>query len=564
MGCLKLEYHEEKEQIIWKVWKNPKFKKPGVGTNVKEKGRMVKDVENEIDTIIWTIYDKVAEVVRVSGSSKPDILFTYDGMGRRLSKTVIPDRTDTTQNTVSHYVYDASGNLMAIYSQIFDNGEWEVKLEELVMYGSSRIGIYKPQQNKGNQGNKGNKGNKGKGQGKDPKKNLLFEINDHLGNVRAVVSGWKNKKGKVQVVDLSDMYPFGMPMPSRQFTSEFYPFGFNGMLKDDELKGNDNSLDFGNRMYDTRLGRFLSVDPLRHFLPSISNFIFATNSPIGMIELGGLWSIEVHLFENRKMGYEGVLIVKDHDGNIIDVYMAGGRGKVKNGTATARRRAFEGDTPLGTWKKAQWDLYNSNDFVEAYNKDPSNTKSDLGTYSMYKLNLGAYDGEPTDREPNSIALHASLRIQTNGKKFGINATNGSLWNTGGCVRVSLNDIVDIYNKTTIDLGDEEFEGFTVANDLDNLLESSEGLGQIIDALDTKIENIQRGIRTWENIQQQTGNDATFQLVQFNHELKWANRQRENIVMQLFRVNFLNRIKSSVVTVPDKTKTPNPCPCPRLD
>ena len=168
MGCLKLEYHEEKEQIIWKVWKNPKFKKPGVGTNVKEKGRMVKDVENEIDTIIWTIYDKVAEVVRVSGSSKPDILFTYDGMGRRLSKTVIPDRTDTTQNTVSHYVYDASGNLMAIYSQIFDNGEWEVKLSELIMYGSSRIGIYKPQQNKGNQNNKGNKG-----QGKDPKEEFI-------------------------------------------------------------------------------------------------------------------------------------------------------------------------------------------------------------------------------------------------------------------------------------------------------------------------------------------------------------------------------------------------------
>ena len=41
-----------------------------------------------------------------------------------------------------------------------------------------------------------------------------------------------------------------------------YRFGFNGMEKDNELKGVGNSLDFRERIYDSKLGRFLSVDTL--------------------------------------------------------------------------------------------------------------------------------------------------------------------------------------------------------------------------------------------------------------------------------------------------------------
>jgi len=40
-----------------------------------------------------------------------------------------------------------------------------------------------------------------------------------------------------------------------------YRFGFNGQEKDDELKGEGNSYDFGARIYNPRLGIFLSPDP---------------------------------------------------------------------------------------------------------------------------------------------------------------------------------------------------------------------------------------------------------------------------------------------------------------
>jgi RHS repeat-associated protein len=42
-----------------------------------------------------------------------------------------------------------------------------------------------------------------------------------------------------------------------------YRFGFNGQEKDDEVKVEGNSLDFGARIYDSRLGRWLSLDPLQ-------------------------------------------------------------------------------------------------------------------------------------------------------------------------------------------------------------------------------------------------------------------------------------------------------------
>ena len=67
-----------------------------------------------------------------------------------------------------------------------------------------------------------------------------------------------------------------------------YRFGFNGMHKDNEMQGIGNSLDFGARIYDSRVARFLSLDPLMSQFPSESNYIFAGNNPIYYIDLDGL------------------------------------------------------------------------------------------------------------------------------------------------------------------------------------------------------------------------------------------------------------------------------------
>lgn len=63
--------------------------------------------------------------------------------------------------------------------------------------------------------------------------------------------------------------------------------GFNGMEKDDEVKGKGNHLDFGARVYDSRLARWLSLDPLAVEYPSISPCVFVANSPLMFIDPDG-------------------------------------------------------------------------------------------------------------------------------------------------------------------------------------------------------------------------------------------------------------------------------------
>jgi RHS repeat-associated protein len=78
----------------------------------------------------------------------------------------------------------------------------------------------------------------------------------------------------------SDYYPFGMLMPGRNHNPDEAKYGFNGMYKDDEIKGSGNSYDFGARLYDSRVGRWLSVDPLEMKYNDMTPYQFAGNTPI--------------------------------------------------------------------------------------------------------------------------------------------------------------------------------------------------------------------------------------------------------------------------------------------
>lgn len=66
-----------------------------------------------------------------------------------------------------------------------------------------------------------------------------------------------------------------------------YRYGFNGQEKDNEVKGEGNSYDFKFRVYDPRIGRFLSIDPLTESYPWNSPYAFAENRPVDGIDLEG-------------------------------------------------------------------------------------------------------------------------------------------------------------------------------------------------------------------------------------------------------------------------------------
>lgn len=88
------------------------------------------------------------------------------------------------------------------------------------------------------------------------------------------------------------------------YISKEYKFAFNGMEKDDGVKGEGNSLDFGARIYDSRLGRWMSVDPLYQFA---SPYLYGANSPIVLKDEDGNWVPGVNS--------EGQIILKKEKGD---------------------------------------------------------------------------------------------------------------------------------------------------------------------------------------------------------------------------------------------------------
>ena len=79
-----------------------------------------------------------------------------------------------------------------------------------------------------------------------------------------------------------------MPMPGRSVSSSAYRYGFNGKENDNEVKGTGNQQDYGMRVYDPRLGKFLSVDPISKQYPELSPYQFASNTPIWAVDIDGL------------------------------------------------------------------------------------------------------------------------------------------------------------------------------------------------------------------------------------------------------------------------------------
>jgi len=111
--------------------------------------------------------------------------------------------------------------------------------------------------------------------------NKIYEINDHLGNVRATVSD-RRMGGDAEISSYTNYYPFDMEIANRTFSNN-YKFGFNGQEIDKEAE----IISFKFRPYDRRTGRFLGVDPLSREYPWNSCYAFAENRVIDGKDLEG-------------------------------------------------------------------------------------------------------------------------------------------------------------------------------------------------------------------------------------------------------------------------------------
>lgn len=84
-------------------------------------------------------------------------------------------------------------------------------------------------------------------------------------------------------------------MPGRKYSvaNTKYRYGFNGKENDNEVKGDGNQIDFEARLYDSRLSKWLSVDPMQKKYAGWSPYHFGYDNPIITIDKDGKENIVV-------------------------------------------------------------------------------------------------------------------------------------------------------------------------------------------------------------------------------------------------------------------------------
>ncbi len=182
---------------------------------------------------------------------------------------------------------------------------------------SSRLGVYKPSSRSYN------------AQNPIATRSLQekeYELTDHLGNVRAVISDYRQGGGsdpiRAALRSYYNYYAFGMNMPGRNyFGTGQNRYGFNGKEKDTDFS---NNYDYGFRIYNPNIAKFLSVDPLAKSYPWYTPYQFAGNTPIWAVDLDGLEEVIYtnNILNDKKFGKAHALMVSTDMGikAIIDVW----------------------------------------------------------------------------------------------------------------------------------------------------------------------------------------------------------------------------------------------------
>ncbi len=226
--------------------------------------------------------------------------YTYDDRGFRLRNA-----NSVAANNETIYIRDATGNVLSIYQK---SGASYVQAE-VPIYGASRLGSYQ----------------------KSNANRTVYELKDHLGNVRAVIDRNKNASGDPIVYQSTDYWPFGMVMRST-INGEKYRYGYQGEYAEDETEETGYN-SFQLRLYDPIIGRWFAPDPYGQYP---SPYVGMGNEPVNGIDPDGGYSSPIFGLNGKFLGvdsegYNGNIIVMDE--SEYNLYTNNGESVLDHGLA---------------------------------------------------------------------------------------------------------------------------------------------------------------------------------------------------------------------------------------
>ena len=170
-------------------------------------------------------------------------------------------------------------------------------------------------------------------------------------------------------------------MPGRKFVqgNSKYRYGFNGKENDKDIS--EGGQDYGMRISDARLGRFLSVDPITDEYPELTPYQFASNRPIDGIDLDGLEWVEGRLaWENGTTKFRLISSEKVSPIGITYDHLT------VNVSYKGQTYRFSTEDPRDFWSSGTG--YGNNSFKDKFSKFVTNPDENIANGNVVSLAQG--------------------------------------------------------------------------------------------------------------------------------------------------------------------------------
>lgn len=240
----------------------------------------------------------------------------------------------------------------------------------------------------------------------------FFNINDHLGNVRATM----NSSGSV--VQKDDYYPFGK-RKNAGLTNGINKYLYNGKEIQEELGG---LYDYGARLYDADIGRFTGIDPIADKFSHVTPYNYAENRPSSGIDLWGLQYLDHNTA--RIIAQNGRVSLKMSNLNSPTVSMLQKRNRDYYYWNNGKEIGVNTDIA-----RLEYNIFRQNREVPLASFDNTVGATDP-SYNASKINIekgrkkdGTIDRRFKDRSISGIGKRAAI---AHGGALGLNLTNSIL------------------------------------------------------------------------------------------------------------------------------------------